>query len=171
MFVAARKTPVSADVRFASESLRTSARGRINLRTRTYDVIRRIYLSYFGTRRVYSDGTGTVRNMGRYLRYIPLAAVGCGGRKYVNLCASARSETSFYLSFHGMDVEGRGDGRAHALFLLRAIVVSYHSLAHLVSSHLISSRSLRSMVSMTYRFSRCRCRIRKRRATPCSGAE
>ncbi|KYM76486.1 hypothetical protein ALC53_13201 [Atta colombica] len=49
--------------------------------------------------------------MGRYLRCSPPAN---GALEYVDLCASARSETSFYLSFHGMDVKVEETGVPYA---------------------------------------------------------
>lgn len=143
--------------------VRVSESGRINLRTRTYDVIRRIYLSYFGTRAHLFRRHGS-----KYGTLSPVFPF-CGAtrRGWIRGFMRVGEERNVLLSILSQD--GRKGRRRRAFLLRRSIYRSIVSrpLAHLVS---VSSRSLRSMVSVDIGdmsvLSLSRCRIRTSYNTP-----
>lgn len=92
---------------------------------------------------------GTVRNMGRYLPVFPSASDRGGGEgEYVDLCA--RSETSFYLSFHGMDVKVEETWRAAPASPSPFLYLSEYRIAPL--AHLVSSRLIPLVRDLWYRW-------------------
>jgi len=135
----ARKTLAAVNSSFRFWESWYVLRGWINLHTYSHVRCDTSHLSFVFryTARLFRRYS-TVRNMGRYLRCSPPAN---GALEYVDLCASARSETSFYLSFHGMDVKVEETGVPYApsslLSLSEYRFVRDRSFAHLISSCLI----------------------------------